>query len=249
MAYAQGDLHGQQDVPGDDLAAIAMPRRSDTRGSSGDVVAEIGALRSINAHLTRQVALLRQREAQAQRLADRDGLTGLYNRRCMFELLESAMAQAAQQQQRVGLLFIDLDGFKAINDHFGHAAGDELLTMVAGRIAARARHGDYVCRYGGDEFVMILPRARDLAAVHRVADAIRARVALPCRVDGVDLKLTAAVGVSMAPDHATTAAALMHLADESMYRAKGRAAEAESARHAAYPARRRDDRDAPHAPR
>ena len=77
---------------------------------------ELATLRSTNARLTRELAELKVREAQAQRLADRDGLTGLYNRRRMLELLESAITEAARQRQRVGLLFIDLNGFKAIND-------------------------------------------------------------------------------------------------------------------------------------
>jgi PleD family two-component response regulator len=83
---------------------------------------ELAALRSINAQLTRELAQLKVREAQAQRLADRDGLTGLYNRRRMSELLDSAIADAARQWQCVSLLFIDLNGFKAINDEYGHAA-------------------------------------------------------------------------------------------------------------------------------
>jgi diguanylate cyclase (GGDEF)-like protein len=188
---------------------------------------------------------LKQREAQAQRLADRDGLTGLYNRRKMLELLESSMSDASQHNQRVGLLFIDLDGFKGVNDDYGHAAGDKLLITVASRIAARARTGDFVCRYGGDEFVVILPRAADRAAVRQVAESICRRVAVPYRIDGVELRVTAAIGASMYPDEARSAAALMQLADESMYRAKSRGTDPLGildATAASTPARRRDDK-------
>jgi diguanylate cyclase (GGDEF)-like protein len=185
--------------------------------------------------------MLKRREAQAQRLADRDGLTGLYNRRRMVELLAASISDASQQRQRVGLLFVDLDGFKGINDDYGHSAGDKLLITAASRIAARTRTGDFVCRYGGDEFVVILPRVADLAAAHQVAESIRKRVALPYRIDGADLHISAAVGLAMYPDEARSAATLLHLADESMYRAKSRWSDPlEGLR--TTPTRRRDDK-------
>jgi diguanylate cyclase (GGDEF)-like protein len=183
---------------------------------------ELATLRSRNVQLTRELAELKVREAQAQRLADRDGLTGLYNRRCMFELLESSIAEAVQQWQCVGLLFIDLNGFKAINDEYGHAAGDKILTTVALRIGARVRTGDIVCRYGGDEFVVLLPNVPDAAAVSRVADIIRERVALPYWIQGSEQHLTAAIGESLYPRDGQSADALLNQADQAMYRLKAR---------------------------
>jgi diguanylate cyclase (GGDEF)-like protein len=239
--YERGEVaeHG-------DVAAEPVSIRTDSPSlTAPQARREIDTLRSINAHLVRQIAVLKQREAQAQRLADRDGLTGLYNRRKMLDLLESSISDAAQHEQRVGLLFIDLDGFKGVNDDYGHAAGDKLLITVASRIAARARTGDFVCRYGGDEFVVILPRAADWAAARQVADSIYERVAVPYRVDGVELHVTAAIGVSMYPDEARSAAALMQLADESMYRVKSRYTDPLKMLHgarAATPTRRRDDK-------
>src|SRR5580693_6378933 len=88
-----------------------------------DAAAEVAALRSINARLLREIAALKEREAHALRLADRDGLTGLYNRRRMTELLADAIAECSRHRQQLGLLFIDLDGFKRVNDLHGHAAG------------------------------------------------------------------------------------------------------------------------------
>jgi diguanylate cyclase (GGDEF)-like protein len=206
---------------------------------------ELATLRSANAQLTRQLAELKVREAQAQRLADRDGLTGLYNRRRMFALLESAIVEAAQQWQCVGLLFIDLNGFKAINDEYGHAAGDKILTTVALRIGARVRTGDIVCRYGGDEFVVLLTSVPDAAAVSRVADIIRERVALPYWIQGSEQHLTAAIGESLYPRDGQSADALLHQADQAMYRLKARLSRplvSLGSAPALRPSRRRSDR-------
>jgi diguanylate cyclase (GGDEF)-like protein len=181
---------------------------------------EIAALRADNAQLRLELSVLKEREAQAQSLADRDGLTGLYNRRRMLELLDASILEAAGQP--VGLLFIDLNGFKAINDEYGHSAGDKVLTIVATRITARVRTGDFVCRYGGDEFVVVLPSVPDGQAVMRVADTIRERVALPYWIEGKEQHLTAAIGASMYPYDGDNAEVLLHRADQAMYRLKAR---------------------------
>jgi diguanylate cyclase (GGDEF)-like protein len=191
-------------------------------GRGADERRELEALRSANARLAREVAALRQREARAQRLADRDDLTGLYNRRRMTELLAAAIEEAERHGQCVGLLFIDLNGFKSINDEYGHAAGDQILNTVATRIAARVRTGDIVCRYGGDEFVVVLPTVPDARAVRRVADTIRERVALPYRLNGSDQHLSAAIGEALYPRDGASVAELLHRADQAMYRLKAR---------------------------
>jgi diguanylate cyclase (GGDEF)-like protein len=185
---------------------------------------ELERLRAMNALLLRELAELKAREAETQRLADRDGLTGVYNRRRMLELLELAITDAVRQGQYVGLLFIDLNGFKAINDEYGHAAGDKVLTTVAARISARVRNGDIVSRYGGDEFVVVLPSAPDPLAVTRVADSIRERVSLPYWINGEEQHLTAAIGESLYPHDGENAALLLRRADEAMYRLKARIA-------------------------
>ncbi len=250
MAYAPPEMVSSDDEstetarPQPQLGAINSRRRR----AKVLELRELESLRAVNAHLRREIVLLKAREAETQRFAERDALTGLYNRRRMLQLLEAAISDAVLQDLHVGLLFIDLNGFKAINDKYGHAAGDKILTTVATRIAARVRTDDICCRYGGDEFVVVLPSVPDPFPVTRVADAIRERVSLPYWVDNDQQHLTASIGESMYPYHGENAALLVHRADEAMYRLKSRIVRpaADSRQSPRQPlSRRRNDKSKP----
>jgi diguanylate cyclase (GGDEF)-like protein len=224
MAYGRTKLLLNGELTQRRTASLATLRSAQAVRITPDKQRELDALRSMNAYLLSELVALKEREAEVLRLAERDGLTGLYNRRRMLELLDSAIREALQRGQCVGLLFIDLNGFKAVNDEYGHAAGDKILTTMAMRIAARVRNGDFVCRYGGDEFVVVLPNVPDAAAVTRVADTIRERVALPCWLRGQEQHLTAAIGESLFPRDGNSAQELLERADRAMYLIKTRLA-------------------------
>jgi diguanylate cyclase (GGDEF)-like protein len=253
MAYAQSQVVSGDDATIDATLDVTSLRdmSSRPRRNSSAEQREIESLRASNAHLLRELAAMKAREAETQKLAERDGLTGLYNRRRMLELLEAAISDAVLQDLHVGLLFIDLNGFKPINDKYGHAAGDKILITVATRISARVRTGDICCRYGGDEFVVVLPGVPDPFPVSRVADAIRERVSLPYWIGNEQVHLTASIGESMYPYHGENAALLVHRADEAMYRVKSRLVRPQPAGKppAAGPrlSRRRGDKSKPRA--
>lgn len=157
-----------------------------------------------------------RRERRLSRLADRDSLTGLYNRRRFDELLRRTIAESERYRRRGALLYIDLDGFKAVNDGFGHAEGDRLLTAAARRIARRLRTTDLCARLGGDELAVALPQA-DREQARRVAEDLIAGLA---ELRGPAGALSASVGVVLFPDHGRDPATLLERADRAMYRAK-----------------------------
>jgi len=161
----------------------------------------------------------RQSERRLARLAHSDPLTGLANRAAFAERLDHALAQAKRHDTRFAVMYIDLDGFKGVNDSFGHDAGDSLLKQVAMRISQCTREYDLVARLGGDEFAVL---ATNLAAGCEAvtAERIGRAIAMPFEVNGQGVCVSASIGISSFPESAGEAVLLVKLADEAMYLAK-----------------------------
>ena len=162
----------------------------------------------------------RQTAEQLLYLAERDSLTGLYNRHRFQDELNRAIAEAVRHQTTCALLFFDLDEFKAINDHFGHAAGDTLLIRVASEAASSVRRHESLFRMGGDEFAVIMPFA-SLADAQALAERIvRAIAQIPFQFEGRQLRISSSLGIALYPEHAGDGEQLVAFADSAMYQAK-----------------------------
>jgi diguanylate cyclase (GGDEF)-like protein len=159
-------------------------------------------------------------EERIQYLATHDGLTGLPNRVMFGQLLGLELASARRYQRKLALLFIDLDGFKAVNDTLGHAAGDTLLKEMAARLKRTLRASDVVARLGGDEFVVLIQEANDAGQVSAVARKLLAATARPVEISGQECRVTASIGICMYPGDAHDEESLMKSADRAMYLAK-----------------------------
>lgn len=182
---------------------------------------EIARLVTVNGRLQEKLNEMAEREAEIRQLAYRDPLTGLPNRTLLMDRLNQELARAQRHSDtEVGLLFIDLDGFKQVNDRFGHALGDALLRRVAKRLLECTRSADTVCRYGGDEFLVILPDLEEPNAMQRAADKIRRRLAEPFWLQGHQITLSACVGSGLYPTEAADHTTLIQFADAAMYQDK-----------------------------
>lgn len=178
------------------------------------------ALVEANSLLQRKLIETEVQAATAKYLAYHDALTGLPNRRLLLDRLSQAIAQAARQKKRVALVFFDVDGFKVINDKLGHTSGDRLLQAVAQRLGACLRAADTACRYGGDEFIVMLPEVEGKQTAEVVEQKIRTQLAAPYLVDGNLVTVTLSIGTAVYPMDATDHRDLIKLADAAMYSMK-----------------------------
>lgn len=168
----------------------------------------------------RDVAAARAMKDEMAHSAHHDYLTGLPNRILLNDRINQAIAHAQRHNHQVAILFLDLDGFKHINDSLGHPMGDKLLQSIAGRLVANVRAPDTVSRQGGDEFVVLLPEVIIPVEAAAAARRMLAAVAEAHLVDQHDLRVTTSIGVSVYPDDGTDAETLIKNADTAMYQAK-----------------------------
>jgi diguanylate cyclase (GGDEF)-like protein len=162
--------------------------------------------------------------------ATRDGLTGLANRALFYDRLRHALAQARRKSQHVGVLLLDMDGLKPINDRLGHRAGDEALKELARRLSADARQSDTAARLGGDEFALVLSSVADRQGAHLASRRIAERIEKPFTYENRPLGLGASIGVAVYPDDGDQPDMLLEVADQAMYAAKRQRKSAEGDR-------------------
>jgi diguanylate cyclase (GGDEF)-like protein/PAS domain S-box-containing protein len=170
--------------------------------------------------IIRDIAGRRMTEQRIAQLAHYDELTSLPNRNLFYDRLDQAVARAKRYQQKFAILYMDLDGFKQVNDGFGHHAGDSLLGMVAERLVGCARDMDTVARVGGDEFVFILNNVDHQDNATLVADKILESLTRPFTVNGNACLIGCSIGISIFPDDTDYAETLVRMADDAMYVAK-----------------------------
>ena len=171
--------------------------------------------------IVRDITERKLAEGRIRHLAHHDDLTGLPNRSLLRERLDKAIGAAASDGGAVGLAFIDLDGFKLVNDALGHNAGDALLKVVGARMARCLGAGDTLARFGGDEFVILLPAlAGEPASIAPLLERVRQAVTEPVLVEGQEVQVSCSIGVTFYPRDGADANALMMHADVAMYRAK-----------------------------
>jgi len=164
--------------------------------------------------------VLRSSFTTVQTSAATDPLTGLANRWWFTQMLDERLRPKHNASPRAAVLFLDLDGFKDVNDQRGHPAGDRLLAEVAQRISHSVRDHDLVARHGGDEFVVLLENIENPAVAHAVAARVVESISVPFEVDGTHVTLGVSIGVAYYPEHGDSGSELLKSADLAMYRAK-----------------------------
>ncbi|MHB0978975.1 MAG: sensor domain-containing diguanylate cyclase [Thermoleophilia bacterium] len=216
-----GHLCVPMTAQGEALGVLYLELPSATDDSSSSPARELERLGVATAErVAPALASLQLRETLRSQ-SIRDPLTGLFNRRYMEETLERELRRATRAQNPLGVIMLDLDHFKRFNDMFGHDAGDAVLRELGAFLASHTRGGDIACRYGGEEFILILPET-SAEAVGQRAETLRAGVKqLAVHHRGRSLgSLSMSLGVAVFPEHGLTVDALLRQADQALYRAK-----------------------------
>jgi diguanylate cyclase len=201
------------------LAQLKATMEAD-REERRNLLRELSESQDRLARIQRDFADSQAGELQARHLSLHDELTTLPNRRNCRERLSEALSLASARRTTAALLFLDLDGFKAINDRLGHETGDEVLRIVAARLSRAVRAGDIVCRLGGDEFVCLPNGPMEPSQLAHLARKLFDAVSAPMAFHNVHLVVQPSIGVAVYPTHASDTESLLSAADAAMYRAK-----------------------------
>ena len=176
-------------------------------------------IRHANAELLDKIKKIESLQMQLRDQAIRDPLTGLYNRRYLDEMIDHDFS-LAQRTGALSFVMIDMDSFKSVNDSYGHQAGDTLLKALAVLLTEKTRKSDVVCRYGGEEFLIMLNGVSGQLAYNLVENIRIAFESLTTKHDNLEIRATLSAGIASYPDHGDDAWNIIRLADEAMYQAK-----------------------------
>lgn len=200
---------------------IEPARVAELDALAADFNALLGEVQAYEAELVGRQRSLAQAYEEASVRSRHDALTGVANRRYFEERLAESISRAQREQERVGLLFVDADRFKQINDRYGHETGDRVLRTLAERLSGGVRSHDVVARLGGDEFVVLIAPLHDAQVLSSVARHLAARVREPMPVgDGRSLEIAVSIGAAVFPEHGKDVASLLRAADHRMYEQK-----------------------------
>ncbi|HSV52812.1 MAG TPA: GGDEF domain-containing protein [Burkholderiaceae bacterium] len=181
---------------------------------------EVSEAHAMLAHARAELVGTQAEERRSRHMALHDALTSLPNRIFFRDRLDSALAQPESTRPAVAVFFLDLDDFKQVNDTYGHQAGDEMLRIVAARLARAVRSGDLVSRLGGDEFACLLVNISGPEQLQHLAEKLLDAVCAPIVLDKLKLDVRSSIGIALCPAHGSTADELLRNADAAMYRAK-----------------------------
>jgi len=177
-------------------------------------------IQHINQDLRNQLVVNEDLRSRLEELAVRDSLTGLHNRRLLDDTIEREIIRAKRSQHEVSILMLDIDYFKRLNDTYGHKAGDAALIKLAQFLLTQARADDFVCRYGGEEFIIVMPRLNQEDALKRAEEICQSASTLEVPYEKLALQMTISIGVAQYPGHGNTPEEVIRAADSALYEAK-----------------------------